>query len=42
MAHTFSIPVLAHPDGMLAVVDSDIAGLIIEVNSFDKLFVELP
>lgn len=42
MAHTFSIPVLAYPDGTLAVVDSDIAGLVIEVNSFDELLIELP
>ncbi len=41
-ANTFSIPVLAYQDGTLAVVDSDITGLVIEINSFDKLLIELP
>ncbi len=42
MAQMFSIPVLAYSDGTLAVVNSDITGLVIEVNSFDELLVELP
>ncbi len=42
MVHTFSIPVLAHKDGTLAVVDSDIKGLILEVNSIKELLEELP
>ena len=42
MAQTFFIPVLSYEDGTLAVVDSDIKGLIIEVSSFDELLIELP
>lgn len=42
MAQTFSVTVLAYEDGTLAVTDSDITGLIIEVGTFDKLLVELP
>lgn len=42
MAQTFSVTVLAYEDGTLAVTDSEITGLIIEVGTFDKLLVELP
>ncbi|MDE2769826.1 MAG: hypothetical protein OXI44_01400 [Bacteroidota bacterium] len=38
----FFIPVLSYEDGTLAVVDSDIKGLIIEVSSYDELIIELP
>ena len=39
--HTFSATVLVYEDGTLAITDSDIKGLIIEVDSFHELFVEL-
>ena len=41
MAHTFSVTVLVYEDGTLALTDSDIKGLFIEVDTFHELFVEL-
>ena len=38
---TFSAIVLVYEDGTLAITDSDIKGLVIEVDSFHELFVEL-
>ncbi len=42
MAQTFSVTVFVCEDGTLAVTDSDIIGLIIEVSTYDELLVELP
>ena len=39
--YSFSGTVLVYEDGTLAITDSDIKGLIIEVDTFPKLFFEL-
>lgn len=39
--YSFSGTVLVYRDGTLAITDSDIKGLIIEVDTFPELFVEL-
>ena len=41
ISQTFSATVLVHENGTLAITDSDIKGLIIEVDTFHDLFVEL-
>ena len=41
MAQTFSVIVLVYEDGTLAITESDIEGLFIEVDTFHELFVEL-
>ncbi len=42
MSQTFSVTVLVYEDGTMAVTDSDITGLIIEVCTFNELLTELP
>ncbi len=37
----FSVTVVVYEDGPLAITDSDIRGLIVEVGTFYELFVEL-
>lgn len=41
MAQIFSVTVLVYEDGTLAITDSDIKGLFIEVDKFHELFVEI-
>ena len=42
MARTYSVTISVYEDGTLTITDSDITGLIIEVNSTEELFAELP
>lgn len=42
MARSYSVTISAYEDGTLAITDSDITGLIIEVSSTEELLAELP
>ncbi|MXW83349.1 MAG: hypothetical protein F4246_03740 [Rhodothermaceae bacterium] len=42
MARTYSVTISVYEDGTLAITDSDITGLIIEVSSTEELLAELP
>ena len=42
MAQTYSVTISVYEDGTLAITDSDITGLIIEVGSTEELLAELP
>ena len=42
MGRTYSVTISVYEDGTLAITDSDITGLIIEVSSTEELLAELP
>lgn len=42
MARTYSVTISVYGDGTLAITESDIKGLILEVSSTEELLAELP